>query len=170
MSRHAPTRPRKKRQWFRETSDFTEILDGTNVNLLGMVAADYNGLGFGNPTIVRIRGRITFHADPTTGTVGLSQRMAFGIITQKGGQNLSTLSPKDDANEAWMFWSAYHAILLADGSTAEDVAASYQTFEFDVKAMRILKGLDELVFNVSNFGDSVLHVDVGVTWSVLLQE
>ena len=164
-----PTRPRRKRQWIRESILPTEVANGTVVALLSITESEYTGRGFGDPTIVRIKGDGLVFMDEATASAGLSQRIGLGIITIRGGSAGSANSPLTEFDESWMWWSAYHLNIPAAAAEGSIEDASHR-FSFDIKAMRILKGLDNLFFVAQNPGDSVAHVFVGVSWSVLFQE
>ena len=166
-------RPRRKRQWIRKSTSPTEILNGVASTLLELSAADYTGQGFGNPTVVRIRGTIVVSPDPATFNAQTeSQRMGFGIISLREGATAGVVSPASDPNESWMFWRTRTYTLQDDGTGGLDLAGVgvNEIFDFDVKAMRILRGRDEIAFIVENVGDSDAHMFVSVAWSVLLQE
>ncbi len=164
-------RVRRKRQWIRETTLFTEIANNASLALLEITNAEYTALGFGDPTVVRIRGTLGMILDTATVVANASQRLAMGILTQRGGATSTGTLPIADLNEAWLYWGMTYlsAPDVAGGGLTGDQLANARV-DFDVKAMRVLRGLDKLTLIVQNPGDSAAHVFVGASWSVLLQE
>ena len=172
-NRFSGTRARRKRQWIRETIVPTVITDGVQASLLAISPTKYSAQGFGNPTVVRIRGNFVVSPDQTTmNAQGESQRLGFGIITVREGTSANVPGPLTEPNEAWMYWRVDSYTLQDDGSSGFDYAAAgvNRVIEFDVKAMRVLRGRDVLSMVVENAGDSDSHMFVSASWSVLLQE
>ncbi len=171
--RNFPNRVRRKRQWIRETLAPTEVLNGVTVAFNSITESEYSGVGFGDSTVVRIRGIWVISPDPVTmNAQGESQRFGLGIITLRGGSAGAGIEPLTDLNESWMWWHASTITLQDDGTGGLDFAGVgvNRVIEYDVKAMRVLRGKDNLQSVVQNSGDSDAHFFISHAWSVLLQE
>jgi len=164
-------RVRRKRQWVRELKISSEMPNNTALELLRITASEYEALGFGNPTVVRIRGQIHITPDSTTFQVANEVvDVGVGIITVRGGVGAGVISPIAEPNESWMFWRVDGLKNLQDGSAGVDLASTALRYSFDVKSMRVLRGQDDLVMTAENSTGSDPHVFVSCSWSVLLQE
>ncbi len=166
-------RDRPRYQWFRESQGASEVLNTSGgVELLRISSAEYTAAGFGDPTVVRIRGSMLYVIDDSTAVDGSVQRLAMGIIVVPVSVTAAELQgPLGQPRLNWLYWSVHGLKATTLPAASEEAwGTGAWRFDFDVKAMRRLDGEKDVLMSVENPGDSAAHVFVTGSWSVLLQD
>ena len=166
-----PVRPRRKRQWFRESQPISILSSTTPLEILSISEGEYVGRGFGDPTVVRIRGRVwVLHATASI----TSTRFVMGIIAAQGNVDPADIfdagAPSVAQRGADFLWWAEGGVTRQVASVDGNDPAAFQQYDLDVKAMRRLAGTKRLMFVVMNLRDAAVDIGVQADWSVLLQE
>ena len=169
--RTVPMRPRRKRQWYRETVSATVLSSNSSTTLLTLNESEITGAGFGDPTLVRIRG--VWRASLAAGTA-FSTLYTTGIIVVQEGVDpedvLSAGGPSTAQSRQNWLWYRQVALSNVSASSVEQCGANYDHVELDIRAMRVIRGTQKVIWVVTNHRDAAADITVSPNWSILLQE
>jgi len=171
MRHQRTTRVRRKRQWFRKSVAPTVLGTTAPVELLSFQQSDYSAFGFGDPTVVRIRGEIWVHHDSA---VAGSTRVELGILASQETLDATDVlgaggSAVNQLNADFM-WFAVAAVQRRTASLDSEDPQSFKSYLIDIKAMRVLRGTSKVSLYVANLRDAAVDVAVFPFLSVLMQE